>query len=139
MTGPDGPVRDRAAMIAGMKPVPDPRVYEFCTLREGQADAQTRAAALASFAEDEGLSLILPQDAARRAGIVPGLAMRRITLSVHSALDGVGLTAAVAGVLADHGIPCNMVAAYHHDHVFVPADDAARALALLEALSATGG
>jgi hypothetical protein len=144
MPGPGGPAResavtapvcDRAAMIAGMKPVPDPQVYEFCTFADHDADAATRAAALASFAEDEGLSLILPQDAARRAGIAPGLAMRRITLSVHSALDGVGLTAAVASALADHGIACNMVAAYHHDHVFVPADDAARALDLLHGLA----
>lgn len=130
-----GPIRDRTAMIAGMNPVPDPQVYEFCTLPGRDADAATRAAALASFVEDEGLSLILPQDAARRAGIAPGLAMRRITLSVHSALDGVGLTAAVASALADHGISCNMVAAYHHDHVFVPADDAARALDLLRELA----
>ena len=146
MTGPGGPardsavtapVRDRAAMIAGMKPLPDPAVYEFCTFPDHHADAATRAAALASFAEDEGLTLILPQDAARKAGVTPGIAMARITLSVHSALDGVGLTAAVAGTLADHGIPCNMVAAYHHDHVFVPAADAARALELLKALSET--
>ena len=135
MAGPGGPVRDRAAMIAGMNPVPDPQVYEFCTFRDGQADAETRAAALASFVEDEGLSLILRQPDARRAGIAPGLAMRRISLSVHSALDGVGLTAAVASVMADHGIACNMVAAYHHDHVFVPLDDAARALDLLRGLA----
>ena len=139
MTGASGPARDRAAMIAGMNPVPDPVIYEFCTFAEGAVDAATRAAAqaaaLASFVEDEGLSLILPQDAARRAGLAPGLAMARITLSVHSALDGVGLTAAVAGVLADHGIACKMVAAWHHDHVFVPAADAARALSLLRALA----
>ena len=60
--------------------------------------------------------------------------MRRIVLTVHSALDGVGLTAAVASALAAEQIPCNVVAAFHHDHVFVPADMAKRALAILEAL-----
>ena len=61
--------------------------------------------------------------------------MRRITLRVHSALDGIGLTAAVSAALTEAGIACNVVAALHHDHVFVPAPDAARALSALEALS----
>ena len=64
--------------------------------------------------------------------------MRRITLRVHSALDGVGLTAAVATALAGHGIACNMVAAFHHDHVFVPAARAEEALAILKTLAARG-
>jgi uncharacterized protein len=67
------------------------------------------------FVEDEGVSRrpcrATPEDP---------LAMRQITLDVHSALDGVGLTAAVAVALAAEGIPCNMIAAHHHDHVFVP-------------------
>jgi hypothetical protein len=60
--------------------------------------------------------------------------MRRIELTVRSALDGVGLTAAVASALAEAGIPCNVVAAFHHDHVFAPAAMAERALAVLHAL-----
>ncbi|WP_409995099.1 ACT domain-containing protein [Rhizobium leguminosarum] len=60
--------------------------------------------------------------------------MRQITLNVNSALDDVGLTAGVAASLAEAGIPCNMVAAYHHDHVFVPSGLADRALNLLVAL-----
>ena len=78
--------------------------------------------------------MILPQDTAQALRLA-GLPMRRITLSVHSALDGVGLTAAVAGALAEAGIACNMVAAFHHDHAFVPADDAEPALAVLRALA----
>jgi hypothetical protein len=81
------------------------------------------------FREDEGLSMILPGDAG------DPLAMRQITLDVHSALDGVGLTAAVSAALAAEGIPCNMVAAHHHDHVFVPAAMADRAVDLLRALA----
>jgi hypothetical protein len=61
--------------------------------------------------------------------------MACLTLTVHSALDGVGLTAAVASALADEGIPCNMVAAFHHDHVFVPEERAEEALAILRALA----
>ena len=60
--------------------------------------------------------------------------MRRIVLQVFSALDGVGLTAAVATALANEGIPCNMIAGYHHDHVFVPSAMAGRAVAVLRDL-----
>jgi hypothetical protein len=62
--------------------------------------------------------------------------MRRITLTVFSSLEGIGLTAAVSDALTRDGIPCNMVAAYHHDHVFVPSDKAERAMAVLIDLQA---
>jgi hypothetical protein len=55
----------------------------------------------------------------------------RISLGVHSSLEAVGLTAALSQVLAGVGISANIVAALHHDHIFVPwdrRDDALRAL-----------
>jgi hypothetical protein len=54
---------------------------------------------------------------------------------VHSALDAVGLTAAVSTALADAGLSCNVIAGYHHDHLLVPADRVAEALAVLSDLS----
>ncbi len=135
----DTPVRDTAAMISGMLPVLDDDLYHFCSLPGRSHPAVSEA--LAIFQEEEGLSLIVAERAARRLDLPTNMPMRRITLTVLSALDGVGLTAAVAGVLAREGIPCNMVAAYHHDHVFVPAQMAGRAMALLQDLagSAQGG
>ena len=59
---------------------------------------------------------------------------RCITLEVHSSLTAVGLTAAVSSALSSAGISANVVAAYHHDHVFVPAESAETALSVLEAL-----
>ena len=120
-------------MIRGMAPVLDPERWHFCLVTDPETAA--RAAPLASFREDEGLSLILSEGEATALGFATDLPMARLTLTVHSALDGVGLTAAVAGALADAGIPCNMVAAFHHDHAFVPLDDAPRALAILKALA----
>ena len=58
-----------------------------------------------------------------------------ITLQIHSALDAVGLTAAISRRLTDEGISCNVVAGYHHDHLFVAVEDADRALRALSALS----
>lgn len=129
------PVRDTQAMITGMSPVLDEKTYCFCVVTDGLSKPDAAARALASFVEEEGLSLILTAKTAADMGFEAEMAMRRITLAVHSALDGVGLTAAVAGALAEAGIACNMVAAYHHDHAFVPADDAERALAILKELA----
>ena len=60
-----------------------------------------------------------------------------ITLTVHSSLEGVGLTAAVSRALAEADISCNVVAAFHHDHLFVPLKDADRAMKVLRTLSGT--
>ena len=60
--------------------------------------------------------------------------MRCITLTVHSSLEAVGLTAAIATELAGLGISANVVAAYYHDHVFVPCAQAEQAVAGLAAL-----
>ncbi|MDF1670442.1 MAG: ACT domain-containing protein [Roseovarius sp.] len=124
-------VRDTRAMITGMAPVLDETLYHFCV----SEDETLVEHALAIFREDEGLTLILSDALAAAHGVQTDLAMRRITLSVHSALDGVGLTAAVATALAQGGIPCNMVAAYHHDHAFVPAQQAEQAMVILTELA----
>lgn len=117
-------VRDGREMVAGMSPVLTEGRFAFVDGPEGLL-----AQAIGFFREAEGLSLIVP------AGLAPdAMSMRCITLNVHSALDGVGLTAAVAGALAGAGIPCNIVAALRHDHVFIPEAQADAALAVLLAL-----
>jgi hypothetical protein len=126
------PVRDTAAMIAGMDPALDPGPYIFTSWAPETA-GRLLDRAFALIREEEGITLILPFDTARAAGADLSLPMARITLRVHSALDGVGLTAAVATELAQAGIPCNMVAGFHHDHAFVPAARADKALVLLRA------
>lgn len=123
-------VRDGAAMVAQMDPALVPGGYAFVTCA-GTPSPAWEAAALCRYQEAEGLSLILPAEHAPDAPV-----MRCITLQVHSALDGVGLTAAVSGALAEAGIPANVVAAFHHDHVFVPEAQAEAALGILRHLSA---
>lgn len=60
--------------------------------------------------------------------------MRRISLNAFSSLEGVGLTAAVSTALGDNGIPCNMVAAFHHYHIFLPSEMCDRAMEILLSL-----
>ncbi|MYH58501.1 MAG: ACT domain-containing protein [Boseongicola sp. SB0675_bin_26] len=130
------PIKDTTAMIAEMQPLLHPGAYVFCSGVRDDLAADVAKVAKGSFVEDEGLSFIIPQEETGRFGIVGGIPMRQITLMVLSALDGVGLAAAVSSALAAQGIPANVVAATRHDHVFVPADRADEALAILLALQA---
>ena len=130
------PIKDTTAMIAEMQPLLHPGAYVFCSGVRDDLAADVAKVAKGSFVEDEGLSFIIPQEETGRFGIVGGIPMRQITLMVLSALDGVGLAAAVSSALAAQGIPANVVAAARHDHVFVPADRAEEALAILLAQQA---
>jgi uncharacterized protein len=125
-------VRDLASMLAQLRPRRHPGRYVFTTVT-GSPPAGVRP--VMTFAEEEGLTLILGQDEADAAGLAYNLVTEWITLTVHSALDGVGLTAAVSGTLAEAGISANMVAATRHDHLFVPAGTASQAIRLLEDLA----
>ncbi|MGE0240181.1 MAG: ACT domain-containing protein [Parvibaculaceae bacterium] len=129
-------VRDTQAMLAGMTPRLTAGEYVFCTTADAGLAARAGAKAFGFFREDEGMTLILARDDARALGFDDALPMRRIVLEVYSALDGIGLTAGVATALGVANIPCNMVAGYHHDHVFVPAALADQAQAVLAEIAA---
>ena len=122
-------------MIAALQPELDPETYCFVTMPEGYRSRQIGEVALAIFREEEGITFIVPQAVSYAMYLQASLPMRRIVLNVHSSLEGVGLTAAVAGTLAGAGIACNCVAAFHHDHIFVPWDRRHEAVAVLRALA----
>ncbi|CAN7432510.1 ACT domain-containing protein [Pararhizobium sp. LjRoot238] len=127
-------ITDLDVLLREMRPDLRPGDYVYCTVPNDPAGGWLSLSPLGFFREDEGLTLILERTEADKAGLAYGPVMRCITLTVHSALEAVGLTAAVAAALTRHGISANVVAAYHHDHIFVPVKDAERALdALAEA------
>lgn len=122
-----------AALLRGMKPVLNDGEYVFCTVPDGVMPDGINP--LGSFREREGLTLILERSEAERAGLAFDYVAAWLTLEVHSALQAVGLTAAVASALAKAGISCNVVAAWYHDHLFVAHTDGPRALDVLRALA----
>ena len=81
------------------------------------------------------LTLVLEKKEALRAGLSFEGSFKQITLSVHSSLEAVGLTAAVASKLTQKGISANVIAAYYHDHIFVQASKAQKALLALKEFS----
>jgi predicted N-acetyltransferase YhbS len=90
----------------------------------------------AAVREAEGLTVVLPRERADNLGLSYDFVAAWITLEVHSALEAVGLTAAVGKVLTEARISCNVLAGFHHDHLLVPVADAPRALEALHELSA---
>jgi hypothetical protein len=89
---------------------------------------------IATVREEEGLTLVLARADADAAGLEYESPQAWITLRVHSSLDAVGMTAAVSAALTQAGISCNVVAAVHHDHIFVPAQRGEQARAVLASL-----
>lgn len=125
--------RDLGRLIATMEPAlhPDPHGYALAL-----AGHPAPPGTFATVAEGEGLTLIAPAAVLSAAGIDPGPPFARITLTVFSSLQAVGLTAAIARTLGDRGISANVVAGLHHDHIFLPWDRRHDALGALRALSA---
>jgi len=111
---------DLGRLLASLEPVLDPTQYGF----ESVAEAPSLGEAFALIREKEGVTIIRP-----------GTGWARIMLGVHSSLDAVGLTACVAQALAVRDIGANVVAAVHHDHVFVPWERRDEALETLAALA----
>ncbi|MGN6741797.1 MAG: ACT domain-containing protein [Amnibacterium sp.] len=122
--------RDLAALLAGARPV---LVHPAVVLVSVPDPAGLPA--LATVVEDEGVTVVLQRDDAERRGLRFDWVGSWITLRVHSALDAVGLTAAVSRTLADAGISCNVLAGAFHDHLLVPAERADEALRLLGSLA----
>jgi uncharacterized protein len=124
--------RDLNRLLAGLHPELNPGRFVFTTVT---GPVPLGVQPVVTVAEPEGRTLVLPQHEADAAGLGYEYVAGWITLRVNSALDAVGLTAAVAGELARAGLSCNVIAGYHHDHLFVPSDRSAEALALLDGLA----
>ena len=121
-------------LLASMSPELLPGVLVFATLPPG-TPAPEGLDPVMLFREREGDTLILPEVEARAAGLAAVFPCRMITLNVHSALDAVGFIAAIATRLAAAGMGVNPVAGFFHDHLFVPADRADEAVAILKKLA----
>ena len=88
----------------------------------------------AVMAENEAVTVVATSAAAEANGWPQDRHWAWLTIDVHSSLDAVGLTAALANALTALDIPCNVIAAYYHDHLLVPVDRADEAIAGIDAL-----
>ncbi len=132
------PISTLSTLLATMEPALNDGVYVYSSVAHGSDVSQWPV--IATVREAEGLTVVVAEDVAVSAGLPVLFRCAWITLNVHSDLQAVGLTAAFAKALGDQGISCNVVAGAYHDHIFVPCDEAARAMSALQQLqhSATG-
>lgn len=129
MTSKTG-ICDLQRLLREANPVLDPVVYHFLSLADSD-EVPNPEHLLASFREDEGLSVVVETSVAKQMGYPDEPAFSRITLKVHSSLQAVGLTAAFSKALTESNISANVIAGYYHDHVFVAFADRDKAMQVL--------
>ena len=128
--------RDLSILLQNLAPVLHPDEFVFCTIDPGCIPAGVDP--IATMREEEGLTLVVPRRIAEQMGLPYTFPCARITLSVNSDLDAVGLTAAISNALASEHIPCNLIAGYYHDHLFVPYAEADHVMKILSSLFSAG-
>ncbi|WP_218958937.1 ACT domain-containing protein [Salinimonas marina] len=129
------------ALLAGLSPTVMAADYWYCLVTQAQLEAISPDRIQGMFRESEGITLIVRQaekQSRQLASQVTDMAgpFACITCQVHSSLEAVGLTAAMAQALTHHNISANVVAGFYHDHLFVAARDANRACEVLSRLGA---
>ncbi|MGJ8659454.1 ACT domain-containing protein [Cellulophaga fucicola] len=120
-------------LIKGMTPKLNKGEYVFCTIEN--STNLDREHILCEFKEAEGTTIVTTKENADALGYTYSFIASWITLTIHSSLEAVGLTAAFSTELTKHNISCNVIAAYYHDHIFVDKNDAKKAISVLEELS----
>jgi len=127
--------KDLRRLLRNLSPVLAAGEFVFCSFADARYGDHAQLQPVASFAEHEGLTLVIPRAQADQHALHYTAVFSCITLQVHSDLAAVGLTAAVAAALTRHGISANVIAGYYHDHVFVQRECAQQALAALGELA----
>ncbi|GAD80764.1 ACT domain-containing protein [Vibrio ezurae] len=123
-------ITELTQLLESMQPELQDNEFVFCTVK-GELKDYVQLNPIATFIESEGLTLVVEKQQATDAQLAFDGSFKKITLTVHSSLEAVGLTAAVATKLAEKGISANVIAAYYHDHIFVQSAKAEQALAAL--------
>lgn len=123
--------KDLARLCQSLTPRLQLGEYVFCTLNE-QACQSLPFQPLCTFREEEGVSVIISRNQADALSLPYTQVWAWITCEVHSDLTAVGFLAAMTRILAEAGISVNAVSAYHHDHLFVLAKHAHKAMDVLQ-------
>lgn len=126
--------KDLRRLLAQMDPRIRKEEYVYCFLPSDSSDWLSLKP-VGWFMEEEGITLILEKEIARRLNLPFDFECRLITLNVHSSLSAIGLLAAVTARLAESGISVNVISAFYHDHLLVPTDKAEETLRILNSLA----
>ncbi|MBS7233481.1 ACT domain-containing protein [Flavobacterium psychroterrae] len=125
--------KDLQQLLKSMKPEYNSGDYVFCKV-DNLENVNLNEVEM-FFKEKEAVTLILKKELADALKLDYSVVMPWITLTVHSSLEAVGLTAAFSKALSEHEISCNVVAAFYHDHIFVNKKDTDKAMKILYSFS----
>lgn len=125
--------KDLQQLLKTMKPEHNRGDYVFCKVENLEAISLIEIEMF--FKEKEAITLILKKEIADTLQLDYSVIMSWITLTVHSSLEAVGLTAAFSKALSEQEISCNVVAAFYHDHIFVSKKDTEKAMEILRLFS----
>jgi hypothetical protein len=128
---------DLRTLLRSLSPVLREEKVVFCSFAGARYGDHADLEPIAAIQEAEGLTLVIPQAKADAHRLTYDSVFCGITLQVHSSLDAVGLTAAIAHQLTAFNISANVIAGYFHDHIFVPCDQAETAIAALHTLASS--
>ena len=120
---------DLNVLLRSLRPELNEGEYVFCVV--GDYSALQVDEVIMQFKENEGTTIIIKKELADRLQLSYSFVACWITLTVHSSLEAVGLTAAFSSALANAGVSCNVVAGFYHDHIFVNKNDAAKAMEII--------
>ena len=121
-------------ILKSLEPRLLPDLYVYCMVPNTHPIDWLGLNPLAIIREAEGITLVLTQQTAKAHNVDHMGSFCCISLTVHSSLEAVGLTAAISSALAKNDIPANMLAGYYHDHILVPADNASLAMDIIHKL-----
>ncbi|MCF7834358.1 MAG: ACT domain-containing protein [Candidatus Pacebacteria bacterium] len=128
--------RDLHKILKTMNPKLNTGDYVFCSVKNLKLiDVQDTKNVIMTFIEKEGFTIILKKEIADKLNLKYYLVTSWITLTVHSSLEAIGLTSTFSKALAEKEVGCNVVAAFYHDHIFVPKKDAKKAMNILKGLT----
>ena len=115
-----------------------PRILEgsfvFTTSNDELVHLMKTFKPIATFREEEGITLVISKDEADKFNIKYDSLFRCISLGVYSSLNSYGLISSISSELTKKKISSNVFSGFYHDHIFVQADLADTALQAINSL-----
>ena len=111
--------------------------FIFMTTDQSLSSISNTLNPIASFKENEGLSIVITQATADKNAITYDSVFSCISLGVHSSLESYGLISIISRELAQNNISTNVFSGYYHDHIFVQSSKAHQALEIISKIGSS--
>ena len=111
--------------------------FIFMTTDQSLSSISNTLNPIASFKENEGLSIVITQATADKNAITYDSVFSCISLGVHSSLESYGLISTISRELTQNNISTNVFSGYYHDHIFVQSEKADKALEIISKIGSS--